>query len=320
MTLTQLRTLLAVAEAGSVRGAAERLVVSQPAISGAVGSLERELGVQLVRRDGRGLRFTPAGEAFVASVRAGLALVDHGVRQAQSLEEPGRGTVRIAAVTTAAERLLPPLLAEFRRRQPHAGVSVRVGNRTTIWQALRDGEADLVVAGRPPSAFQVRTLGRAGNRLVVIGPPAGTQSVDCPPRTGRGTREGWIRPGLVVLGATTWLLREEGSGTREATDELLSQLGLDPPRMILGSNGAVEQAAIAGLGVALISAGAVAGSLQSGQLSVYECPGTPLDRPWHLVASAATALTPTAALAACSMLSSPSGFEPTSDGRRLLQT
>src|SRR5580658_6085455 len=58
MTLTQLRTLLAVADAGSVRGAADRLYVSQPAVSGAVASLERELGVELVRREGRGLRFT----------------------------------------------------------------------------------------------------------------------------------------------------------------------------------------------------------------------------------------------------------------------
>lgn len=313
MTLTQLRTLLAVAEAGSVRGASDRLVVSQPAVSGAVASLERELGVELVEREGRGLRFTAAGRAFVSSVRAGLALVDHGVREAQSIEEPGKGTVRIAAVTTAAERMLLPLLARFRHRYPLAGVAVRVGNRNTVWGALRDGEADLVVAGRPPPAVRARILGRADNRLVVVGPPRPS------PAAGADfAARDLTRPGMAALGAMTWLLREEGSGTREATDDLLDQLGFDPPRMILGSNGAVEQAAIAGLGVALISMAAIAGTLASGQLAVYECRGTPLDRPWHLVASARTTLTPTVCLAARSMLTSETGFGPTAEGRRLL--
>ncbi|MGH9153836.1 MAG: helix-turn-helix domain-containing protein, partial [Acidimicrobiales bacterium] len=64
MTLGQLRTFLAVADAGSVRGAAERLVVTQPAVSSALAALAGEIGVPLVARDGRGLRLTPAGVAF----------------------------------------------------------------------------------------------------------------------------------------------------------------------------------------------------------------------------------------------------------------
>lgn len=306
MTLTQLRNLLAVAETGSVRAAAERLIVSQPSISGAIASLEREMGVELVEPDGRGLRFTPAGRAFVSSVRSGLAMVDHGVREAQSIEDPGRGSVRIAAVTTAAERMLLPLLAEFRRRCPQAHVVVRVGNRDRIWEQLRDRDADLVVAGRPPPAVRARTLGRSDNRLVVVGPP--------PPEP----RKGPARLDLSTLGATTWLLREEGSGTREATDDLLRHLGVDPPRMILGSNGAVEQAVLAGFGVALISLDAVAGAVAAGTLAIYQCSGTPLIRPWHLVAASGTVLTPTALLAARSMLTSQDGFVATADGRRVL--
>lgn len=311
MTLTQLRTLLAVADTGSVRAASEKLFVSQPAVSGALSSLERELGVELVQREGRGLRLTVAGTELVSSVREALALIDHGIRTAQSVEEPGRGSVRIAAVTTAAERLLPPLLAGFRRQYPEAHVTVGVGNRTTMWDALRDGDADLVVAGRPATNRRVRVLGRAENRLIVVGPvrrgamgPAGSKRV-------------W--PAAEALGPLTWLLREEGSGTRIATDELLAEIGVDPPRMILGSNGAVEQAAIAGLGVGLISTHAVAESLSEGRLAVYECPGTPLDRPWHLVARDDVPLTPTAVLAARSMLSTPGAFVPTAEGRRILQ-
>lgn len=307
MTLNQLRTFLAVVDTGSVRAASENLIVSQPAVSGAVSSLERELGVDLVERDGRGLRVTASGTAFAASVRAGLAQLDHAVRTARSAEEPSAGPVRITAVTTAAERMLLPLLADFRREHPEADVTVQVGNRTSVWDALRSHDADLVVAGRPPPSVPARVLGRADNRLVVIGPPRPDEATS---RTAA----------VAAVTTSTWLLREEGSGTRDATDELLAQLELDPPRMILGSNGAVEEAAAAGFGVALISIAAVSARLAAGELSIYDCPGTPLERPWHLVAAADVVLTPTAVLAARSMLSARAGFTPTTDGRRVLRS
>ncbi len=305
MTFTQLRTFLAVVQLGSVRAAAEHLVVSQPAVSGAVASLERELGVDLIERDGRGLRVTAAGQSFAAAAKAGLDLLDHAVRVAKSVEDPPRGTVRIAAIATAAEQVLLPLLAAFRREQPGAGVTVSIGNRTSVWDALRDLDADLVLAGRPPSSLAAEVLGRARNTLVVVSDPLRPK-----PRSRRDAVAG--------LAEATWLLREEGSGTREATDGLLAQLGIDPPQMILGSNGAVEQAVVAGFGVALISLDAVAARLASGALVRVECPHTPIDRPWHLVASSDVALSPTAALAARSILEAADGFTPTAQGRRLL--
>lgn len=305
MTLNQLRTFLAVVELGSVRAAADHLVVSQPAVSGAVSGLARELGVDLVERDGRGLRITPAGMAFANAARTGMQHLDRGVRMARSVEEPGRGTVRIAAIVTAAERLLIPLLAVFRREQPDAAVTVQVGNRAGVWDALRDLETDLVVAGRPPSSVAATVLGRASNSLVLVG---------LPEHAGRSRRDT-----MAHLARATWLLREEGSGTRGATDELLADLGFDPPRMILGSNGAVGEAVVAGFGVAVLPLGAVGARLESRTLARLDCPGTPIDRPWHLVASSDVALSPTAALAARSLLIETGGFVPTSEGRRLLR-
>ena len=102
------------------------------------------------------------------------------------------------------------------------------------------------------------------------------------------------RPSLLETfdeGQATWLLRERGSGTRASLEALLSARELDPPRMVLGSNGAVLAAAVAGLGAALVSADAVAVELGSGDLVVVPVEGTPLLRPWHLV----TGLTPTPA-------------------------
>ncbi|MDP9072813.1 MAG: LysR substrate-binding domain-containing protein, partial [Actinomycetota bacterium] len=149
-----------------------------------------------------------------------------------------------------------------------------------------------------------RVLAKAPNRLVVVGPP----------RQGSASS-----PSVRALAGLTWLLREAGSGTRDATDDLLADLGIEPPTMILGSNGAIEQTVVAGLGVALISLSAVADSIATGAIVVYSCPGTPLDRPWHLVAHASRTLSPTAHLLARSITEVPNRFVLTAEGRRVLQ-
>lgn len=305
MTLSQLRTFLAVADAGSVRVAAESLLVSQPAVSAAIASLEDELGVALVVRHGRGLRLTAAGTAFADDVRTSLGVLDHGSRRARSIEDPARGTVRLVAVATAAERLLLPVVARFREQHPEAGVTIQVGNRTTVWDALRHHEADLVVAGRPPVAVAADTLAHGANRLVLIGPAATT------PRNRADALHDPARE--------TWLLREPGSGTRAAADALLAELDLDPPTMILGSNAAIERGVELGLGVGLISLDAAAERISQGSVTVWACPGTPIDRPWHLVCSSGEPLGPTALALARSMVGPGGVLKATAEGRRILR-
>lgn len=306
MTLSQLRTFLAVTDAGSVRVAAEALLVSQPAVSAAIASLERELGVALVARQGRGLRLTPAGTAFADDVRASLGRLDQGSRRARSIEDPARGTVRIVAVATAAERLLLPVVARFREQNPEAGVTIHVGNRMTVWETLRHHEADLVLAGRPPASVAADTLARGENRLVVIGPPS------APPRA-NGTN------GSHDPTRQTWLLREPGSGTRSAADALLAELDIDPPTMILGSNAAIERGVELGLGVGLISIEAAASGISQGSVTVWPCPGTPMNRPWHLVRCSGEPLGPTALALARSMVGPGGSLKATAEGRRILR-
>ncbi|MDQ6945414.1 MAG: LysR family transcriptional regulator [Actinomycetota bacterium] len=306
MTLSQLRTFLAVTDAGSVRVAAESLLVSQPAVSAAIASLERELGVALVTRYGRGLRLTAAGTAFAADVRASLGLLDQGSRRARSIEDPARGTVRLVAVATAAERLLLPFVARFREQHPEAGVTVQVGNRMTVWETLRHHEADLVVAGRPPVAVAADTLASGENRLVLIGPASATSRRNGADAVHDPARE-------------TWLLREPGSGTRAAADALLAELDIDPPTMILGSNAAIERGVEMGLGVGLISLDAAAERISQGSVAVWACPGTPIDRPWHLVCCSGEPLGPTA-LALVKSMVGPGSLKATAQGRRILRS
>lgn len=307
MTLGQLRTFAAVADAGSVREAAESLLVSQPAVSAAIASLEQELGVALVARHGRGLRLTAAGTAFADDVRTSLGLLDHGSRRARSIEDPARGTVRLVAVATATEQLLLPLVARFREHHPDAGVTVQVGNRMTVWETLRHRQADLVLAGRPPAAVPADTLARGENRLVVIGPASA-----------RSTTNG--ADGAQDPARQTWLLREPGSGTRAAADALLAELDIDPPTMILGSNAAIERGVELGLGVGLISRDAAAERISQGSVTVWACPGTPMNRPWHLVCYSGEPLGPTALALARSMVGPGGSLKATAEGRRILRS
>src|SRR5256885_563804 len=113
LTLGQLRTFLAVASTGSVRAAADQLVVTQPAVSSALAAVRKQVGVALVMRDGRGLRLTPAGEALAERARAALALLDEAVAAARGEADPDRGRLRLASVATGGEPPPPPLLASF---------------------------------------------------------------------------------------------------------------------------------------------------------------------------------------------------------------
>ena len=307
MTLSQLRTFLAVADAGSVRVAAESLHVSQPAVSAAIASLERELGVALVARHGRGLRLTTAGTAFADDVRTSLGLLDRGSRRARSIEDPEWGTVRLVAVATAAERVLLPGVARFREQHPEARVTIHVGNRMTVWETLRHHEADLVVAGRPPVAVKANTLARGENRLVVIGPAPATPRTHGANPVHNPSRE-------------TWLLREPGSGTRAAADALLAELGIDPPTMILGSNAAIERGVEMGLGVGLISFDAAAERISQGSVTVWACRGTPIDRPWHLACFSGEPIGPTALALVRSMVEPGGSLKATAEGRRILRS
>src|SRR5437764_14871795 len=169
LTLGQLRTFLAVASTGSVRAAAEALVVTQPAVSSALAAVRKQVGVALVARDGRGLRLTPAGEALAERARAALALLDEAVAAARGEADPGRGRLRLASVTTAGEHLAPPLLASFLAAHPGVSVSLEVGNRRRVADLLSHHEVDLAIGGRPPPGAQ--TLAVRDNRLVVVASP-----------------------------------------------------------------------------------------------------------------------------------------------------
>ena len=273
MTLNQLRTFLAVAETGSVRAAAQDLVVTQAAVSASLAALQKSLGVALLEPDGRGLRLTPAGQAYAGYARRGLGLLEEAGRAAEAATDPEGGELRVAAVTTAAEQVLPGLLSSFRTRYPRLGIRLEAGNRDRVRGLLDRHQVDLVLGGRPEPGWAVQVLAVRPHQLVVVAAP-GLAATAVP-----GDRDL-----LSWLARQAWLLREPGSGTRAATDALLSELDIAPLTLMVGSNGAIRESASVGLGVTLISGEAVAAELAGRRLVALPVPGTPLHRDWYLVA------------------------------------
>ena len=239
VTVTQLRSFLAVVRTGSVTAAAEELVVSQPSVSAAVSALTRELGVDLTERVGRNVRPSPAGRVFASYAADVVGLLDQGARAAREAADSAVTELRIGAVTTAGEHIAPQLMQAFAAHHPEVTLSLDVGNRERVFEQLRTHQSDIAIGGRPPDD---RFIGRRfrDNPIVVVTAP------DDPLANRRRVR-------VEDLGSRPWLLREEGSGTRSMTEEFLARHDLHPPMRTLGSNGAIKQAARAGLGVSLQS-------------------------------------------------------------------
>jgi LysR family transcriptional regulator, low CO2-responsive transcriptional regulator len=285
MTLNQLRSFLAVADSGSVRAAAEELVVTQAAVSASITALQKSLGVALVTPDGRGLRLTDAGAAYARYARRILGLLDEAGRAAAAAADPERGELRIAAVTTAAEQILPPILGGFRRRHPQTGVRLEAGNRDRVRSLLDRHQVDLVLGGRPEPGWDVVVHGVRSHELVVVAAPELAAAAQARSQEGGAQPASPDAPGLLLwLAHQTWLLREPGSGTRASTDTLLADLDISPLTLMVGSNVAIRESAQVGLGVTLLSRDAVAAELAAGKLAEILVPGTPLHRDWYLLA------------------------------------
>jgi DNA-binding transcriptional LysR family regulator len=262
-TNSRLKVFVTLADCGSVRGAAQQLVVTESSVSAAVAALSREVGAALLERDGRGVRLTPAGLQYAEYARQILGLHAEAIAVARSQTGPEHGLVRLAAVTTAGEHVLPELLASFRAEHPGVDLSLEVRPRAALWPLLVHHEVDVVVAGRPPDEYEIRVRATTPNTLVVVGAPS-------------------LAEGFEAHRAT-WLQRELGSGMRATCEAVLAALEVRPPQLTLGSHGACVAAAVVGLGVTLVSEQAVATQLRAGDLVVLPVPGTPLERPWHLV-------------------------------------
>ncbi len=272
ITLTQLRSFLAVMRGGSVTAAADELVVTQPSVSAAVAALSRELGTPVTEREGRGIRPTAAGTAFAPFAADVIGLLEEGRRAAREAAHLADRRLRLAAVTTAAESFVPPLMRAFSQSNESIGLTLAVGNREQVLDLVLDHRADVAIGGRPPRDPRVQATPILSNNFVLITAPDDAHA-------GGVTVDGG------ELERRVWLMREPGSGTRVVNEEFLTTAGLEPQTLTLGSNGAIKQAARAGLGIAFISRAAVALELDNGLLAQLPVRNRPAPRRWYAMCS-----------------------------------
>lgn len=278
LNLHGLRIFHAVARTGSFTRAAEQLFLTQPAISKAVRELEGSLGLVLLERTvgggtrARGARLTQEGAALFEHARAIFSLEQAAIDDLRARAGAQRGRLFIGASTTVAAYWLAPFLARMRAGHPEAELQVVSGNTGMIETALLDCSVDLaIVEGSVADPRIEAVFWRGDDMEFVVGGGSGPAMRRLPPP--RRLSEG------------TWLLRETGSGTREATERVLRDLGVQAAHVIvLGSNEAIARAAAAGIGYALLPRGVIQDLVSLGALRTLRAPeGLTLERPLRLL-------------------------------------
>lgn len=259
--LDSFRHLVLIAEHGTFTEAAKRAHLSQPALTASIRRLEERLGSRLLHRGRRGATLTASGRAVMPHARAALVAADEARRAAAEVEGLAAGEVRVAGGATACTYLLPPLLAQFRKRHP--GIALRLTELHTepAVEALEHGTLDLAVVPAPHGELFRR------DELILVSAP-GLEVASAP---------------FVTLG--------HGSTTRELLDRHFPGVSI---AMELGSLAVVQGSVRAGLGVALISRHAVALDLAHGRLVEVRHRATPIRRPFRLLHRGLERLSPAA--------------------------
>ncbi|MGA7800645.1 MAG: LysR substrate-binding domain-containing protein [Gammaproteobacteria bacterium] len=270
VTFRQLSIFEAVARLQSFTRASEELHLTQPAVSMQIKQLEQSVGLPLFEQLGKRIYLTEAGQElyrYSRSITDELAELDQVFEEMRGLQ---RGRLAISVASTA-NYFVPRLLATFCQRHQGVTVSIDVTNRKRLLQHLMDNQTDLVVMGQPPSEIDVVAEAFLQNPLVVIAPPghplAATRHIP-----------------LTRLQGETFLIREQGSGTRSAMERFFAKYGvtLSTP-MELSSNEAIKQGVQAGLGLGLLSIHTLELELALDRVVVLDVEHFPILRHWYIV-------------------------------------
>jgi DNA-binding transcriptional LysR family regulator len=280
-TFKQVQTFLEVSRQRSVSKAAERLFVTQPAVSMQLRQLEEAFGLALVEPQGRNIQLTAAGEAFLAYATSAMAQFRD--LEALMAEHTGlkKGRIHLAVVSTA-KYFIPMLLVRFSKIYTGIEVQLNIDNRENVLGLLARSEADLVVMGRTPSHMDCEATPFATNPLAIVAAPEHPLS---------------RRKNLTLkdLNDFSFVVREEGSGTRAAMQRLFDDnhatLNIV---MAMPSNETIKQAVMAGMGLSFLSLRTVRHELASGHLVVLDVQGLPQVNQWFVTHLRSKKLSPAA--------------------------
>lgn len=267
LTLRQLEVFAAVARTGTTRAAADTVSRSQSAASNALGELESVLDVQLFDRVGKKLVINENGRALLPHA---ITVLDQAAETEALFTAAHGAPLRLAASFTIGEYLLPSLIASWKQAHPRGHVLLDIANTHDVFHQVASHRADIGFIEGAHSHPELTVLRWRSDEIVVVA-AAGH------PLAGR-------RVGARQLNQATWVLRESGSGTREASDRwLVPSLTQMQVELELGSNEAVKRVVAAGVGLGCLSRLAVAEAIAVGWLVELDTTLPPMHRALSIV-------------------------------------
>jgi DNA-binding transcriptional LysR family regulator len=265
VSLRQLDVFVQIALHGSVRAAAERLHLTQPAASMALAEMERQLDAPVFDRERGRLRLNARGRELLPLAQELLERHAEFGRRATGKTEALAGELRIGASNTVGNYRVGELLGDFVRAHPHVAIRLRVANTDDIAAAVLDHSLDVGCVEGPVTHPLLETRPWRDDMLLVCAPP------DHPLAKKRV-----LKP--EHFAGARWVLREPGSATRVTTERALAQLPPGETVMELDQIEAIKQAVAAGLGIACLPQVAVTDALAAERLVALKTPFLDLSR------------------------------------------
>jgi DNA-binding transcriptional LysR family regulator len=271
--LSELKVFVIAADELSFSRAAERLHLSQSAVSQNIHSLEREFGVELFMRRGRSMQLTEGGQALVPMAQEVINAIQRMSEVMNSLEGEIAGELLVGCSTTSGKYLLPNLFATFRREYPLVRVGIKVLSRDEVFGRLIDERLALGVASHKLEHRDLEYVPFFEDRVVLIVP----------------AQHRWVKYGRALpadLVDEPMITREDRAGTSQVVSEGLAQHGVTldmlNPVMEIGNAEAIAMAVEEGIGIAFVSEVAASRGLALGRVKKVEVEGLDLRRTIYL--------------------------------------
>jgi DNA-binding transcriptional LysR family regulator len=274
---------MALAESGSVSAAARMVHVTQPTASMGLKEITDAVGVPLYEVVARKIHLTQMGHQLVKTARAISGEWEAFEQHVDSVKGLTRGQLRVAVVSTA-KYFIPRILGTFCAQYPQIDISLEILNRDGVVKRLEENLDDLYIMSQPPLNIDIDDEIFLPNPLLLVAakdhPLAKKKTID-----------------LTALKNDQFIFREKGSGTRMAADAHFKKLKFKPHvRLELGSNEAIKQAVMGGLGVAILSKYSLGDKADQEDIAILRCQNFPINSSWHIVSPKGKKLSPIATI------------------------
>ncbi len=268
-TLHQLKVFETVARNGSFTRAAEELLITQPTVSSQVKQLTKAIGLPLFEQIGKSLYLTDAGQELLITCQDIFEKLNNFEIKIADLKGTKQGQLKLAVITTA-KYFVPRLLGSFCKIYHGIDVALKVTNHQEIQQRMLANKDDLYVVSNTKQNIDLTSKPFLNNPLVVVArkdhPLAGKKNLE-----------------LQELKGQSFIMREQGSGTRDSIIELFAEHNISVKvKLELGSNEAIKQAISGGLGISILSEHCLISEGISGELTVLDFKHFPIKRRWYV--------------------------------------